>query len=202
MTNETHRQFDPWRPSPLKEESREQILASHYFNVDRVKLESVQAGSIERTIVHVNNGDEVAVLAVTEDGRLPLVEQYRVPIHRWTLEIPGGHAKDPDERPLDVARRKLHEEGGYEAERFSQIARYIGAPGFSTMYTSLYYATGLTPAARTEIGPETPRSEVRLYTVDEAMRMVLNGTIIDAKSIIAIQRLYAGLSEGEDEPEA
>lgn len=199
MTNETYRQFDPWRPAPLKEESRNQVLTSHYFNVDSVTLESPQAGDIKRTVVHVNNGDAVAVIALTDDGRLPLIEQYRIPIHRWTLEIPGGHANTPDERPLDVAKRKLREEAGYEAKSFRQVARYVNTPGFSTQYTSLYYATGLTsvPDDREQIGPETPRSEVRLYTPDEAYRMVLNGTVVDANSTIAILRLHAGLSDVE-----
>ncbi|PST49137.1 ADP-ribose pyrophosphatase [Bifidobacterium callitrichos] len=199
MTNETYRPFDPWRPAPLKEESRRQVLTSHYFNIDDVKFESAQAGSIERTVVHVNNGDSVAVVALTDDGRIPLVEQYRIPIHRWTLEIPGGHANTPDERPLDVAKRKLREEAGYEAKSFRQVMRYVNTPGFTTQYTSLYYATGLTsvPADRTQIGPETPRSEVRLYTVDEAYQMVVNGTVIDANSVIAILRMHSGLSEVE-----
>lgn len=199
MNNETYRQFDPWRPAPLKEESRTQVMTSHYFNIDSVTLESAQAGSIKRTVVHVNNGDSVSVVALTEDGRIPLVEQYRIPIHRWTLEIPGGHANTPDERPLDVAKRKLREEAGYEAKSFRQVMRYVNTPGFTTQYTSLYYATGLTsvPDDRTQIGPETPRSEVRLYTIDEAYQMVVNGTIMDVNSIIAILRMHSGLSEIE-----
>ncbi|MBT1180492.1 NUDIX hydrolase [Bifidobacterium sp. CP2] len=199
MTDKTHRPFDPWRPAPLKEESRTQVLTSHYFNVDRVNFESPQAGNIQRTVVHVNNGDAVAVAALTDDGRIPLVEQYRIPIHRWTLEIPGGHANTPDERPLDIAKRKLREEVGYEAADIRQVARYVNTPGFSTQYTSLYYATGLTavPDDLTQIGPETPRSEVRLYTIDEAYRMVVNGTIVDANSTIAILRLRCGLPDVE-----
>lgn len=199
MNDKMHRQFDPWRPAPLKEESRHQVLASHYFNVDRVNFESPQAGSIERTVVHVNNGDAVAVVALTDDRRLPLIEQFRIPIHRWTLEIPGGHANTPDERPLDVARRKLREEAGYEAKTLRQVMRYVSTPGFSTQYTSLYLATDLTavPSDRTEIGPETPRPQVHLYTIDEAYRMVVNGTIMDANSIVAILRLHSGMTEAE-----
>jgi len=48
---------------------------------------------------------------------------------------------------------------------------------------------------RSAIGPETPRSAVRLYTQQEAMEMVTNGTIVDAKTIIAILRLHEGLLE-------
>ena len=106
MSNETYRQFDPWRPSPVKEISRRQIVETHYFNVDHVSYESNQIGSFERYFVQENNGDTVAVLAVTDDGMIPLVEQYRIANHRWTLEIPAGHANNPSERPTDVAKRK------------------------------------------------------------------------------------------------
>ena len=64
MSNETYRQFDPWRPSPVKEISRRQIVETHYFNVDHVSYESNQIGSFERYFVQENNGDTVAVLAV------------------------------------------------------------------------------------------------------------------------------------------
>ncbi len=72
MSNETYRQFDPWRPSPVKEISRIQIVETHYFNVDHVSYESNQIGSFQRYFVQENNGDTVAVLAVTDDGMIPL----------------------------------------------------------------------------------------------------------------------------------
>ena len=189
----TYRRFDPWRPSPVKEESRQQIAATHYFNVDRVEFSSSQVNNFDRYILHENNGDTIGVLALTNDGAIPLVEQYRVASHRWTLEIPAGHAIDKNERSLAVARRKLREEAGYEAASFSQFARFINTPSFSTQHTSLYYATGLSVADRSVIGPESPRSNVRLFTPEETYRMVVNGTIVDAKSVIAILRLRSGL---------
>lgn len=87
MSNETYRRFDPWRTAPVKEEVRKQIVASHYFNVDHVAFNSSEVGHFERYLVQENGGDTVGVLAVTEDGQIPLVEQYRIPTHRWTLEI-------------------------------------------------------------------------------------------------------------------
>jgi ADP-ribose pyrophosphatase len=192
MSTTTHRRFDPWRPAPVKEESRTQIVESHYFNVDRVSFVSPDVGHFERFLLQENHGDTVGVLALTDDGRIPLIEQYRIPTHRWTLEIPAGHALADSERPQDVAIRKLREEVGYEADHFSQFGRFINTPSFSTQHTALFYATGLTPADRTEVGPESPRSAVRLYTPEEAYQMILNGTIVDAKSVIAILRSHGG----------
>ncbi|WP_314685938.1 NUDIX hydrolase [uncultured Bifidobacterium sp.] len=197
MSTRTYRRFDPWRPAPVREESRRQIVSSHYFNVDRVAFSSAPVGQFERFLLEENNGDTVGVIARTPDGRIPFVEQYRIPTHRWTLEIPAGHASSPEERPRDVALRKLREEAGYEADHLSQFARIINTPSFSTQHTALFYASGLTPAERSTIGPETPRSEVRLYTLDEAYAMVLDGTILDAKSVIAVLRLHEGLADPE-----
>lgn len=195
-SNETYRRFDPWRASPVREESRHQIVESHYFNVDRVAFSSPQVGQFERYILHENNGDTVAVLAQTDDGRIPFIEQYRIPTHRWTLEIPAGHAISPSEKPLDVAMRKLREEAGFEARHFAQFSRFVNTPSFSSQHTALFYATGLSETARGEFGPETPRSDVRMLTVDEAYEMVVNGTIIDAKSIIAVLRLRCSPERG------
>ena len=192
MSNETYRPFDPWRPSPVKEISRKQIVETHYFNIDHVTFESSQFGTFERYFVHENNGETVGIIAVTDDGKIPLVEQYRIANHRWTLEIPAGHANTPSERPMDVAVRKLAEEAGYEAKRLVQFTRFMNTPSYSTQHTSLFIAKGLTPTSREQIGPETPRSNVRLVTIDEAYEMVINGTILDSKSVIAILRLHSG----------
>ena len=192
MNDRTYRPFDPWRPSPVKEISREQIVQTHYFNVDHVTYDSYQIGSFERYFIHENNGETVGVIALTDDGRVPLVEQYRLANHRWTLEIPAGHANTPSERPIDVAGRKLAEEAGFQARTLVQFTRFLNTPGYSTQHTSLYLAKGLTPVERTGVGPESPRSNVRLFSVDDAYEMVLNGTVVDAKSVIAILRLKSG----------
>lgn len=192
MSNETYRSFDPWRPAPVKEEYRDVLVESHYFNVDRVSFKSLESGHFKRDILVENHGDTVGVVALTEDGRIPLVEQYRIPTHRWTLEIPAGHAATPEERPLDVAARKLQEEAGYKAANYAQFCRMINTPSFSTQHTVLFYATGLTAVSRGGIGPETPRPNVRFYTPAKAYELVINGTVVDAKTVIALLRLHEG----------
>lgn len=192
MGSETYRQFDPWRPSPVKEISRDQIVTTHYFNIDHVTYESNQIGSFERYFVHENNGETVGIIAIDADGKIPLVEQYRIANHRWTLEIPAGHANTPSERPKDVAERKLAEEAGFKASRLVQFTRFMNTPGYSTQHTSLFLATGLTATEREAIGPETPRSNVRMVPLEDAYQMVVNGTVLDAKSVIAILRLHSG----------
>ena len=63
----------------------------------------------EETYYAIAQPDYVAVLAVTPDQRVLLVRQYRPAIERFSLELPAGIV-DPDEDPLETAKRELLEE--------------------------------------------------------------------------------------------
>ena len=198
MDNTTHRQFDPWRTAPVQEMSRKVILQTHCFNIDQVTFDSLAGKPFERDFIHVKHGDTVGVLAVTDDGRIPLVEQYRLSTHRWTLEIPGGHGASHTDRPMDIARQKLEEEAGFKAGKITQFSRLMDMPGYSTQYTSLFYATDLTPTQISDFGPETPRPGLRLVTPEAAHQLVVNGTILDAKSLVALLSLHDGLLDVQE----
>ena len=186
MSKQTYRRFDPWRSTPIQEEARETIVGGHYFNIDRVSLTSPTVGHFERLILHKNNGDSVGVIGLTKDGRVPLIEQYRIPVHRWTLEIPAGHAVDKGERPIDVAHRKLAEEVGYKAGVMTQFCRFINTPSYSTQHTALYFAYDLEPIDEREQYANEARAQVRFLTPQECYELVLNGTILDAKTVLLL----------------
>ncbi|BDR54480.1 ADP-ribose pyrophosphatase [Bombiscardovia apis] len=197
MTQQIYRRFDPWRTAPVQEIDRKEVLASHYFSVDQVTYASAQNKQFTRTMLNESTGDTIAVLAMTDEGTIALIEQYRLPTHRWTLELPAGHPRDSSERPLEVAQRKLREEAGYEARSFTQFERFINTPSFSNQHTALFYAQDLTQVERGKLGPETPHHDVRLVSIDEAYDMVIAGTILDAKTVIAILRTKAGFGDLE-----
>jgi len=70
------------------------------------------AGDVE-VYSALRQADYVSVLAISADGRIPLVEQFRPAVGRLTLELPGGLV-DPQEPPLAAARRELAEETGVQ----------------------------------------------------------------------------------------
>ena len=76
----------------------------------------------------IDTMDYVSVLAVTADGRIPMVRQFRPAVRRFTLEFPGG-LRDGDEAPETCAIRELAEEVGLAASRMRPLATMIPDSG-------------------------------------------------------------------------
>lgn len=94
----------------------------------------------------------VGVVAVTDDGKLVMVEQYRIPVGRRSIELPAGLAGDTDEFTgedlYQAAHRELLEETGYKAESMTFLCEGPPSAGTTTEVITLYLATGLT-----KVGP-------------------------------------------------
>jgi ADP-ribose pyrophosphatase len=131
----------------------------------------------------VEHPSAVAVIPVKDDGRIVLVRQYRLPARESLIEIPAGTLEE-GEGEEDCARRELLEETGYLAKSFNKIRSFYLAPGYSTEKITLFLATGLEKRRQR---PELDESlEPLELTLDEALRMVEDGAIKDAKTIIGI----------------
>ena len=83
----------------------------------------------------VNAGGGVIVVAVTDEDKLLLVEQYRAAVETRTIEMPAGLVGDlahsADEHAVEAARRELLEETGYEAGRFEFLMAGPSSSGMS-----------------------------------------------------------------------
>lgn len=89
----------------------------------------------------------VGIIAITDDRRIILVEQYRPPVNRRSIELPAGLAGDVpgshDETLVAAARRELHEETGYDAAELTILAEGVSTAGLSDEMVSLLLAKGL-----------------------------------------------------------
>jgi len=89
----------------------------------------------------------VGIIAVTGEGKLILVEQYRPPVQARVIELPAGLAGDTagaqDETLESAARRELMEETGYQARNVVRVAQGAVSAGLSDEIITLMLATGL-----------------------------------------------------------
>lgn len=141
----------------------------------------------------VNATGAVIIVAVTADQKLLLVEQYRIPVHTRTIELPAGiigdEAEHVHESPAETARRELREETGYDAEQMETLTTGPSSSGLTSEMVTLFRATGLRKvgagggvAHEDIIVHEAPLNEVHAWL--EAK--VQAGLIIEPK-------VYAGL---------
>ena len=157
---------------------------------DTVKLPNGK----EATREWIRHPGAASVIPLLPDGRIVLVRQYRYPVQKVTLEVPAGKLDSPDEDPLDCAVRELKEETGYTAGKIEKLTMIATTVGFSNEKIYLYAAQDLSA------GEQCPDEDEFINTVKvplaEAVRMVEEGKIYDAKSVTSILLLKERLARG------
>lgn len=133
----------------------------------------------------VRHPGSVVIMAVDDsrDSKILLVRQFRYVAGRFLWELPAGMI-DPGEKKLPAAKRELLEETGYSAREWKHAFRYFASPGFVDETMNVYLARGL---QRGQAHPEEDeRITTRLFPLSEALRMCLEGKILDGKTLSGV----------------
>lgn len=167
------------------------------FRVDTVE----RADGSRATRDFAGHPGAVAIVALDEAGRVPLVRQWRLAAEDLLLEIPAGGLDVVDgvkEDPELAARRELEEETGLRAGSWRKLGAFFSAPGFTDELMHLYLATDLSPADEDgRLGPdEDERLILEWRSWRDAVTAVERGEIRDAKSVAGLFWLARVLDEG------
>lgn len=131
----------------------------------------------------------VAVVCVDEEGKVPLVRQWRAPIHRYLYELPAGKLDSEGEDPTAGIARELAEEAQLKAEQYTALTTLDMTAGWADEQITIYLATGLSPAPLPDdfvLEAEEADMTVEWVGLDEAITMCTDGRITDAKTIAGI----------------
>ncbi|MGB0102387.1 MAG: NUDIX hydrolase [Nocardioides sp.] len=128
------------------------------------------------------------VLAVDDEDRVLCVWQYRHAVGRRLVQLPAGLCDVEGEDPLDVARRELVEEVGFEADQWSHLASAYSSPGVSAEMAHFFLARGLTEVGRGDFQPEHEEADMEVGWVPagELIDAVLDGRVQDGHLAIAV----------------
>ena len=154
------------------------------LQVDDVELPN---GKLSKREI-VKHPGAVAIIALTDEGKLILVEQYRKALEKVIVEIPAGKL-EPGEKPELCAARELEEETGYECEALERLISFYTSPGFADELVHLYVATGLKKKENAASLDEDEFVNLMEVSLDEAAELVKNQRIFDAKTAYAVQYL-------------
>jgi ADP-ribose pyrophosphatase len=159
----------------------ELLLECRRFRVVRRRLTSPAGEEIEREVV-VHPG-AVAIIPMVDAEHVCLIRNFRIAVGKTLIEVPAG-TLEPNEPPIETARRELIEETGYTAGRMEPVTKFYMSPGIQNELMHCFVATELTLGdAHREAGEEIQNLVVAW---DEAMAMLDRGEIEDSKSIAAL----------------
>ncbi len=161
----------------------ESLLKCRKFEVVRKVVRT--SGGVDRDYAVVVHPGAVVILPLLEGGeRIVLIRNYRHALDRELWELPAGTLDVPGETAVSAAARELEEEAGYQAGELRPLCEFYSTPGMCTELLRVFVATDLTPT-RQCLEP-TERIRVEIKHRDEAFAMVRDGTIVDAKTMLAL----------------
>ena len=165
------------------ESNRRQVLKLGVVDLG-VEHASLPNG-VEIDLAVIRHPGAAAIVALDEGGQIAMLHQYRHAVGGYLWEIPAG-CRNAGESPLQCANRELAEEAGLSARRWDHLGTIVTIPSFCDERIDLYLARDLEMATGTPDVDEVIR--VQKMSLDDAMKMIRSGEIIDAKTIAGLYR--------------
>ncbi|MFH8252922.1 NUDIX domain-containing protein [Microbacterium sp. B2969] len=146
---------------------------------------------------YVDHPGAAAIVAVDDEERVLLIQQYRHPVRHRDWEVPAGLLDIAGETPLETARRELAEEADLEAAEWQPLVSIFTTPGGNDEVVHLFLARGLTPLAEAH-AREAEEADIRVEWVPlaDAVTAVLEGRmrngILSVGVLAAAEKLRRG----------
>ncbi|MCI2254627.1 NUDIX hydrolase [Domibacillus sp. PGB-M46] len=172
----------------------------HKFEEKTTKSESIFSGKVIQVRVDevilpdgkhskrelIKHPGAVCVIAITDEKKIILVEQYRKALERPLVEVPAGKL-EPGEEPSLCAARELEEETGYRPGSIRPVQSFYTSPGFADELVHVFLAEQLQKVEGGLAADEDEFVDLLEVTLEEAEELAKTERIFDAKTLWALQ---------------
>lgn len=164
-----------------KKISSEIIYSGKVVQLERDTVLCPNGKQAYREVIRHSGG--AAILCVTSDEQVLMIEQFRYPYDEVIYEIPAGKLESGED-PIEAAYREFEEETGNRADEMQFLGKIYPSCGYTSEVIYLYLAKNITPTSTAFDEDEV--IETKLIPLKEVQEMILDGRIKDAKTICAI----------------
>lgn len=157
---------------------------------------------------YIDHPGAVAVVALDEEDRVLMIEQYRQPVGMYLWEVPAGLLDIAGEDPLTAAQRELFEEADVRADEWHVLVDQFNSPGSSAEALRIFLAQGIHEIPESERftrDGEEASMELRWVPFTEALDAVMDGRIHNPSAVSGLMALSVAKQRGLDalrEPDA
>jgi ADP-ribose pyrophosphatase len=161
--------------------SRVTLHHGRVFNLVRENVTLTNGVTVDLDMV--DHPGASAMVPFSDKSTIILVRQYRHAIGGCIWEIPAG-TLDPDETPLECAKRELIEETGFSANMWKKMGEITPVPGYSDERIHMFLAANLVSSEQKLDKDEM--LNVHKVKIDDAIEMIHAGKIQDGKTIAGL----------------
>lgn len=161
------------------------VYEGRIWDVVRDEVELDPGRRVERD--YVQHPGAVAIVAVDDEDRMVLVQQYRHPVRRELWEVPAGLLDVEGEPPLETAKRELWEEADLRADEWEHLVDYFTTPGGSSEKLHVFVARKLREVPESERYERTDEElgmQARFVPVCDVVDSVLSGGIMNPSTVV------------------
>lgn len=175
-------------PAEMKWEilERKAVIEKPWLHVEASRCRLPDGTVIDPFYVY-HMPDFVVVAALTREGKLILVRQYRHGVEKVLLELPAGMIED-GETPEQAAARELLEETGYQSARMEFLFKTAPNATNCNNYAYCFLAQDAEKVAGQNLDP-TEDLVVEAVPIDEAGQILRAGGFEQAVHIAILYRV-------------
>jgi ADP-ribose pyrophosphatase len=164
-----------------KVNSKTTLYEGRVFKLLRENVTLNNGVTVDLDVIHHPGAS--AMIPMSGDDNVILIKQYRHAIGDFIWEIPAG-TLDPNETPLECAKRELIEETGFSANTWQKLGEITPLPGYSNERIHMFLAADLVPAEQDLDKDEM--LDVHEVSLGKAVEMIHEGAIQDSKTIAGL----------------